>query len=61
MKNVLVLGAGGQITHWVIEMMLAEDKGVELTLYPRHKRKLRVRAPSNATVVESDHLPIPCR
>jgi len=55
MKNVLVLGAGGQIARWVIEM-LAGDKGMELTLYLRHKRKLRVKAPSNATVVEGDVL-----
>ena len=55
MTKVLVLGAGGQIARWVIEM-LAEDKGVELTLYLRHKRKLEGKVPSTATVVEGDVL-----
>ena len=55
MKKVLVLGAGGQIAHWVVAM-LAEDKGVELTLYLRHKRKLQGKVPSNARVVEGDVL-----
>lgn len=55
MKKVLVLGAGGQIARWVIEM-LAEDKEVHLTLYLRHKRKLHSKAPSNAAVVEGDVL-----
>jgi uncharacterized protein YbjT (DUF2867 family) len=55
MTKVLVLGAGGQIARWVIEM-LAEDKGVELTLYLRHKRRLEGKVPSNATVVEGDVL-----
>jgi uncharacterized protein YbjT (DUF2867 family) len=55
MANVLVLGAGGQIARWVIEM-LAEDKQMHLTLYLRHKRKLDAKAPSNATVVEGDVL-----
>lgn len=55
MTKVLVLGAGGQIARWVIEM-LAGDKEVELTLYLRHKRKLHNKVPSNATVVEGDVL-----
>lgn len=55
MTKILILGAGGQIARWVIEM-LAEDKQAHLTLYLRHKRKLRGKAPSNATVVEGDVL-----
>ena len=55
MKKVLILGAGGQIARWVIEM-LAEDKEARLTFYLRHKRKLHGRAPSNAAVVEGDVL-----
>ena len=54
MKKVLILGAGGQIARWVIEM-LAEDKEAHLTFY-LHKRKLHGRAPSNAAVVEGDVL-----
>jgi uncharacterized protein YbjT (DUF2867 family) len=55
MTKVLVLGAGGQIARWVIEM-LAEDNSVKLTLYLRHKRKLQGKVPSNAKVIEGDVL-----
>lgn len=55
MKKVLVLGAGGQIAHWVIEM-LRDEGGVLLTLFLRHPRKLRGRAPTNAKVVQGDVL-----
>ena len=55
MKKILVLGAGGQIARWVIEM-LKNNNGVELTLFLRHPRKLRGDAPKNATVVQGDAL-----
>ena len=55
MKKILVLGAGGQIAHWVIEM-LAGSKDIHLTLYLRHARKLKEKTPPNATVVEGDVL-----
>lgn len=55
MTKVLVLGAGGQIARWVIGM-LAGSKDIELTLYLRHARKLRGKAPQNAKVVEGDVL-----
>jgi len=55
MPKVLVLGAGGQIARWVIEM-LAGSKDVELTLYLRHARKLHEKPPQNAKVVEGDVL-----
>jgi uncharacterized protein YbjT (DUF2867 family) len=55
MRNVLVLGAGGQIARWVIEM-LANNGGVKLTLYLRHARKLRATAPQNSQVVQGDVL-----
>jgi uncharacterized protein YbjT (DUF2867 family) len=55
MKKVLVLGAGGQIAHWVIEM-LANNDDVELTLFLRHTRKLKATAPRNSHVVEGDVL-----
>lgn len=55
MKKVLVLGAGGQIARWVIDM-LAGREDVQLTLYLRHRRKLHGKMPPNATVVEGDVL-----
>lgn len=55
MQKVLVLGAGGQIARWVIEM-LADDRHWQLFLYLRHKRKLRGKVPSTATVVVGDVL-----
>ncbi len=53
MKKVLVLGAGGQIAQWVIRM-LADSKGVELTLFLRHAKKLHGHTPANARVVEGE-------
>jgi uncharacterized protein YbjT (DUF2867 family) len=55
MTRVLVLGAGGQIARWVIEM-LSGSKDIELTLYLRHARKLHGKIPQNAKVVEGDVL-----
>ena len=55
MKNVLVLGAGGQIARWVIEMLANSDE-VNLTLYLRHARKLRGGAPRKAQIVKGDVL-----
>lgn len=55
MKKVLVLGAGGQIARWVIAM-LANDDGIEQTLFLRHVRKLRGKVPGNAHVIEGDVL-----
>jgi hypothetical protein len=40
MTNVLMLGAGGQIAHWVVEA-LRNDSTVRQTLFLRHARKLR--------------------
>src|SRR5436853_5240080 len=55
MRKVLVLGAGGQIARWVIEMLAGNDD-IMLTLYLRHARKLKGKAPSNAKTVEGDVL-----
>ena len=55
MKKVLVLGAGGQIARWVIEM-LANNDNVVLTLFLRHTRKLKATAPKNSHVVQGDVL-----
>ncbi len=52
MTNLLILGAGGQISKWVIAM-LAGHRDVELTLFLRDARKLDL-VPSNARVVEGD-------
>lgn len=45
MEKVLVLGAGGQIARWVIEMLANSDK-VSLTLFLRDPKKL-TNAPKN--------------
>jgi uncharacterized protein YbjT (DUF2867 family) len=55
MKNVLILGAGGQIAQWVIEM-LANSGDVNLTLFLRHGKKLKAAAPKNAQIVHGDVL-----
>lgn len=54
MKKVLVLGAGGQIARWVIEMLANKDE-IRLTLFLRHPKKLR-NAPRNSQVVQGDVL-----
>jgi nucleoside-diphosphate-sugar epimerase len=51
MKNVLVLGAGGQIARWVIEM-LKNNRDLELTLFLRHLKRLKGEAPNNSKIVE---------
>jgi uncharacterized protein YbjT (DUF2867 family) len=55
MKKVLVLGAGGQIARWVIEM-LRNNRDVELTLFLRHRKRLKGDAPKNSKIVEGDVL-----
>jgi uncharacterized protein YbjT (DUF2867 family) len=55
MTNVLMLGAGGQIAHWVVEA-LRNDGTVRQTLFLRHARKLRGPVPRNARVIEGDVL-----
>ncbi len=55
MKKVLVLGAGGQIAHWVIEMLKKNDD-VELTLFLRHTKRLKGSAPKRSKVVQGDVL-----
>jgi len=55
MRNVLILGASGQIARWVIGM-LANAKDLEMTLFLRHARKLHGAVPSNARVIEGNVL-----
>ncbi|MBB4845609.1 uncharacterized protein YbjT (DUF2867 family) [Paucibacter oligotrophus] len=50
MKNVLILGASGQIAQWVVRS-LAGDKSVQQTLLLRDPRKLTGQEPVNAKVV----------
>ncbi|NOJ83658.1 SDR family oxidoreductase [Myxococcus xanthus] len=52
MTNVLILGAGGQIARWVIQM-IADDRNIRLTLFLRNARRL---SDENARVVEGDVL-----
>lgn len=52
MKNVLILGAAGQIAQQAIRL-LADRSDVQMTLFLRDARKLS-KAPSNARVVEGD-------
>jgi uncharacterized protein YbjT (DUF2867 family) len=55
MKKVLVLGAGGQIARWVIEM-LENTHDIELKLFLRDIKKLKGDAPQNAKIVQGDVL-----
>lgn len=50
MKNVLILGASGQIAQWVIRS-LAADAGIQQTLLLRDPKKLTGKEPANAKVV----------
>lgn len=50
MKNVLILGASGQIAQWVIGS-LAADAGIQQTLLLRDPKKLTGKEPANAKVV----------
>lgn len=51
--KVLILGAGGQIARWVVEML--EKKDVELTLLARSRDRLAY-VPTGAHVIEGDVL-----
>ncbi|MCH7295535.1 SDR family oxidoreductase [Acinetobacter higginsii] len=55
MKNVLILGASGQIAQWVINM-LANEPELTQTLLLRDAKKLGIDLPSNAKVIEADVL-----
>ncbi|MCU4337423.1 SDR family oxidoreductase [Acinetobacter dispersus] len=55
MKNILVLGASGQIAQWVIEM-LANEPNLTQTLLVRDAKKLGTDLPANAKVIEADVL-----
>jgi len=55
MKNVLVLGAGGQIARWVIRM-LEDSPDTRLTLVLRDATRVTGKASENARIVEGDVL-----
>ena len=50
MKNVLILGASGQIARWVVQA-LAGDGSVQQTLLLRDPKKLTGQEPANARVI----------
>lgn len=55
MKNVLVIGASGNIASQVIDMIVG-NKDIQLTLFVRNKHKLKTRNVKNARIVEGDCL-----
>ncbi|MBV8622476.1 MAG: SDR family oxidoreductase [Herbaspirillum sp.] len=50
MKNILILGASGQIAQWVVNA-LATDQNVHQTLLLRDPKKLTGREPMNSKIV----------
>lgn len=55
MKNVIILGAGGQIARRVTDILVKRDD-INLTLFLRDKSKLRNKEVSKARIVEGDVL-----
>lgn len=55
MKNVLILGATGQIATWAIDM-LGNQQDIQQTLFVRDARKLGTDLPANAKVIQGDVL-----
>lgn len=55
MKNVIILGAGGQIARRVIDILVKKDD-INLTLFLRDKSRLRNKDISTSRIVEGDVL-----
>jgi len=55
MKNVIIIGASGNIARQVTDILL-DREDVQLTLFARNARRLGKKAPSGASVVEGDAL-----
>lgn len=55
MKNVIVLGAGGNIARQVIDLLVTKVD-INLTLFLRRANKLRNKDISNARIIEGDAL-----
>ncbi|HSD63312.1 MAG TPA: NAD(P)H-binding protein, partial [Ignavibacteriaceae bacterium] len=55
MKNVIILGAGGNIARHVIDLLLTKNE-VKLTLFLRNKNRLRNKNLSGCRIVEGNVL-----
>jgi uncharacterized protein YbjT (DUF2867 family) len=55
MKNVIILGAGGNIAKHVIDILVKKDD-INLTLFLRHKSRLRNKDVSRCRIIEGDVL-----
>ena len=55
MKNVIILGASGNMAKHVIDALVAKDD-VNLTLFLRNKTKLRNKDVSKCRIIEGDVL-----
>lgn len=55
MKNVLILGAGGNIADKVVDL-LSNDDTIHLTLFVRNARRLRNLGAANCRIIEGDAL-----
>ncbi|HTR81969.1 MAG TPA: NAD(P)H-binding protein [Bacteroidota bacterium] len=55
MKNVIILGASGNIAKHVIDILVKKD-GINLTLFLRNKRRLKNHDVSTCRIVEGDVL-----
>ena len=55
MKNVIVLGAGGNIAKHVVDILVKKDD-INLTLFLRNKSRLRNKAVTRCRIIEGDVL-----
>ena len=55
MKNVIILGAGGNIAKRVIDLLVKKDD-INLTLFLRNKSRLRNNDISKCRIIEGDVL-----
>lgn len=55
MKHIIILGASGNIASQVIDLLSNRDD-ISLTLFVRHKRRLRNKDLSNYRIIEGDVL-----
>ena len=55
MKNVIILGAGGNIAKHVIDILIKRDN-INLTLFLPNKNRLRNKDVSKCRIIEDDVL-----
>jgi len=55
MKNVIILGASGNIAGYVIDILVKKDD-INLTLFLRNARRLRNKDVSKCRIIEGDVL-----